>query len=155
MDGNSYHTIAEGLSTNPFLLNDETGVFRVLPAGADLFLHNDTRHENPLVIVEGCKRLGRVVPRQLERIRCWECHLLPGEKACVLGTVKRNPLMQATASPEESLFIGKDGKSRLIIADEGKNTLLAELSLKLVMMMFGGPALVVVCLYLLSTASAK
>jgi Zn-finger nucleic acid-binding protein len=151
VSGYSCTTIAEGRSEQSFMIKDHTGALRVLPAGADLLLHNPNEwrysFKVPPEVEEGCKRLKRPVPSGWGgSVRCREYYLASGDIVYVLGSVVKNSPMR-TGDPQDSFFIGKNQKNPFLISDDSEGRLIAELSWRGFGMIFGGPALSVACLY--------
>jgi Zn-finger nucleic acid-binding protein len=143
-------TISEGRSSQSFKISTGAAQLSVIPDKADLFLTFSKRYESklwkelPIHVVEACKRLDAPVPTKFwGRLSFMEAFIAPGDEVFVLGTVKE------PSSGFNTFTIAKAEKGPFFIADRDEKTLLARLTWKVYVTIFGGPVLTAASLYTL------
>ncbi len=156
--GKSRHwvTLLAGESPEPFFLEDETGKVQVVPAGATLHLETDRRYstggfgEGREELLAGLRRLGmNGAMVGLRTLRCSETYIMPSEPVYVMGTAQTDPARTMTERDVDAIMIGKGSRGFFCISDRSEKDLLGSLGWRMTLMLYGGPALTVGCLYLL------
>lgn len=157
---NSWSTVKEFATPGWFCLEDETGKILVNPVSAELHLAGDRNYRlggwggerNRQEFEQGLIELG-ISPQGLfgmdKQLRCTESYILPGDPVYILGTAAKNPLVENSATGSENLCLQKEKGSFFFISDKSEKDLLSSMGGKMYLYFYGGPALTVVCLYLL------
>lgn len=154
-----WETIAKGTSEEPFYIRDQTGAVLVVPFDAELIVADDRTYRNnwlgtlPPEAIAGLNRLGISTTTWLgsKTIRCTEAFIQPGDTVYVLGTAQDNPAGSAGFENADRLYIGSNRDEPFIIADRSEKDLLANLRWKVLALLYGGPALIVACLFVILT----
>lgn len=143
-------TIAQGASTRPFFIRDETGVVPVEPEGAELHLQVDNQYHASFLgadtetIRAGLTRAGSAVTPGLgATLRCDETFIREGDPVFVLGT--------ATIRGAGVVIAKGERGACFCVSDGSEKDLLGALKTKALLCLYGGPLLTVFCLYLLLT----
>jgi hypothetical protein len=148
-------TVAKGTSEQPFAVRDESGAVLVVPMDAELLLREEQiyRREWLSVSMNGCDATGLEAHPALSfagsRYRCMEALILPHEEVYVLGTAQINPAASDAAENEGRLYIGSKRGAPLFISDRSERDLLTRMKWQAFGMVYGGPALTLICLILI------
>lgn len=144
-------TIAEGLSHLPFTVRDATGAVMILPIGAELMIESRGTYQNgghialPTTVEAGLAALGIASSGWLssKTLRCTESFILPEERVYILGTAQEGD--QHQSANEARLFIGSHPDGVFMITDRSERDLLSGLRWKVLVLLYGGPALTAAC----------
>jgi hypothetical protein len=151
-------TIAEYWSPEYFCLEDGTGKVLVNPVGAECYLRTDRQYgtgmggadkESFLQTLEGLGIKTAGFAGFGKTLRCSETYVMPGDDLYVLGTATENPFVTGSSRGCENICIQKESSSFFCISDESEKELLATMSGKMYLFLYGGPLLTVVCLFFL------
>jgi hypothetical protein len=159
----SWVTIAEYASPEFFYLEDETGKVLVNPQGADFHAHADRQYGGSYNSTDFVSKDKEVLFGQLaamnintkgafgfdRQLRCFETYIEPGDDLYVIGTAQPNPVSSGSAVGSENLCIAAQAGNMFLISDEDEKHVLSEFSGKMYLCLYGGPALTVLCLFVL------
>ena len=146
-------TIAEGHSHLPFAVRDMTGAVMVIPIGAELIIETRGTYQNgghialPTTVENGLATLGISSSAWLssKTLRCTESFILPEESVYILGTAQEGD--QDQSANEARLFIGSHPDGVFMISDRNERDLLSGLRWKVLVLLYGGPALTAACVW--------
>jgi len=158
--GRSGHwvTLAEYSSPQCFYLEDETGKVLVDPARAEFHVHPDRRYSSGLGgkdkadFFTALEALGIEAKNFIgfeKSLRCEEAYIVPGDDLYVLGTARENPYVSGSATGSDNVCIGAEAGNVFLISDESEKHVLGEFGGRMFLALYGGPALTVVCLFIL------
>lgn len=155
-------TVAASESDSPFLLRDETGAVMVDPRGAEMdclkntvvgsgFMKDPPQHVKELLKSLNVPFEGSIlgINKTMSYAESW---LPPNLNLYVLGTAGDNPLV-GEGSQEQGfadVMISK-GKGAFLISKESEQEMLSGLSGTMWFGLVGGPILIAVCAWLLSS----
>lgn len=151
-------TIASYSSTNYFYLEDETGKVAVDPQGAELHLRVDRQFSNSwsgqgkAELLSGLAGLGLTSTSFLgfsKSLRCSETYIAPGDFIYVMGNACSAVSGNFSEKGHENLCIRKERAPVFCLSDHSEKELLKKLTGQMILMLYGGPILTVVCLFLL------
>lgn len=152
-------TIASYSSTNYFYLEDETGKVAVDPLDAELHLNVDrnfsTGNFNPQSqqqFLLGLTELGISSSGFLglgKSMRCFETYIAPGDFIYVMGNACPAVAGNFSEKGHENLCVRKEKAPIFFLSDHSEKELVKKLTGQMILMLYGGPILTVVCLFLL------
>lgn len=154
-------TIAEKTTSNWFYLEDETGKVLINPMAAQLYLNGHEKSfsmrlgssEEESRFKEGLERLGidwRGTLGSERRLRCRETILEPGKQIYAIGSARTIQSDSASDIGSENLYVGYDSNvPYFCISDKSENNLLWTFSAQMYALLYGGPALTIMCLFFL------
>ncbi len=151
-------TIASYSSTNYFYLEDETGKVAVDPQGAELHLRVDRQFSNSwsgqgkAELLSGLAGLGIDSAGFLgisKSLRCSETYIAPDDFIYVMGNACPAVSGNFSEKGHENLCIRKENAQVFCLSDHSEKDLLKKLTGEMILMLYGGPALTVVCLFIL------
>lgn len=144
-------TIKKGSSSAPFFLDDGTGRILIAPNGADVVIHKDNQFRISMFsnddaqFLEALYRLG--VPVSGKNLRAEEYYIQEEDPLYVLGDVALKGT--ETEINHENLIVRSSKHTYFIISDRNEKEVLSHFSFISMLMIFGGPILVVFCLHVL------
>lgn len=144
-------TIKKGSSSEPFSLDDGTGRILIAPNGAHVVIHKDDQFRMSMFsnddaqFIEALYRLG--VPVSGNNLRAEEYYIQEEDPLYVLGDVQLKGT--ETEINHENLIVGYSKHNYFIISDRSEKEVLGHFSFISILMIFGGPILVVFCLHVL------
>lgn len=151
-------TIASYSSTNYFYLEDETGRVAVDPLDAELHLNVDREFSSAFggkakpEFLAGLAGLG-IDPSGFlglkKSLRCAETYIAPGDFIYVMGNACPAVSGNFSEKGHENLCIRKEHAPVFCLSDQSEKELLKKLTGQMILMLYGGPILTVVCLFLL------
>ncbi|HCM41849.1 MAG TPA: hypothetical protein DIS66_00840 [Candidatus Omnitrophica bacterium] len=151
-------TIASYSSSNYFYLEDDTGKVFVDPLSAELHLQVDREFSSAFggkakpEFLTGLTELG-IDPKGFlgvkKSLRCAETYIAPGDLIYVMGSACPAVSGEFSECGHENLCIRKDNAPIFFISDHSEKELLKNLGRQMIFMLYGGPILTVVCLFLL------
>ncbi|MEM7815809.1 MAG: GIDE domain-containing protein [Candidatus Aenigmatarchaeota archaeon] len=140
----------------PFYIKDETGAVLVDCTGANVDINYDSRFES---------RMGKDPPSQVvsflkahklshedflginKHMRYTEWFIGPGEKIYILGTATDNPNVKLSSKGTENIIIKRGENEKIFyVSDKSEKEILSSLGWKVIVGVFGGAILTVVCL---------
>ncbi len=154
----SWVTIAEYTSPEFFYLEDETGKVLVSPAGAEFHAHPDRRYGSGFNAQDKAAFFDQLAVMNInakgifgmdKQIRCFETYIESGDELYIIGTAQPNPISGGSAVGSENLCIAAQSGNMFLISDEDEKHVLSEFSGKMYLYLYGGPALTVLCLFIL------
>lgn len=154
----SWVTLAEHTSPEYFYLEDATGKLLICPDQAELHVHTDRKYSNGLGAKDKDLFLAQLESMGIgtrgsfgfgKQLRCEEAYIAPGDPVYAIGTVQPNPLVKGSAQGFENLCMAVQLGSFFLLSSESEKHVLSEFSGKMYLFLYGGPALTVVCLFIL------
>ena len=148
-----WEPVANGISEQPFFVNDSTGQVLVVPRSAELILpdertyRNDWLGELPPTALAGLNRLGISTERWIgsKTLRCRETFIQPEERVYVLGTAHEQLDAQERVENSDRLYIGSSRDHAFIISDRSEKDLLSRLGWQVWAYGAGGLTLAATC----------
>ncbi len=154
----SWVTIASYSTTNYFYLEDETGRVAIDPLDAELHLNVDREFSSAFggkakpEFLAGLAELG-IDPKGFlgvkKSLRCSETYIAPGDLIYVMGNACPAVSGDFSEKGHENLCIRKEHAPVFCLSDHSEKELLKKLTAQMILMLYGGPVLTVVCLFLL------
>jgi len=152
-------TVAQYETPGWFYLQDETGKVLVNPKGAELHLAVDRKYSTGFLVSssqeeafkKGLELMGinwRSFLGFEKRLRSEETFIQAGDHVYVIGTATDNPRVALSERGMDNVLIGK-ADSIYLISDRSEKELLSSFRVDMLLCLYGGPLVTVICLFFL------